>query len=721
MLVLAVRLPACVLDNYITYHVLDDDLFLEENWFRLIQPSMWISLVLDPIYVGALIYALAKLQLAQPVRFAEALLVGLKKWGPLLLAQIVAALLIGFGLLALVVPGLILFVQYTFLNEVVVLEDGRVFNARKRSSLITLGIRWRIVGVALAFLVPFAGLAWLVTLPLENLLHPYDMVVSILGDCVLDVAFAVLQIVLFLYYWEATAKERGEVAPAIETAPSGFWTWLIHSRWRTPIALAGIAVVVSLFYAEENWRGKRDWDQYKRDCREEGGKITRDDVIPSPVPDEQNFASIPLLKPWFEYTRTAQGDLRRSNSNAVVQLSRINPFGENGIRKNPPGFGQWETCESINLRAWQRFYRANTNFPQTPLPQSPSQDVLLALSRFKVPLETISFESKRPRSNFAIHYEEGDDALLPHLNSLRSWARLYTLRARAKLELQDVNEAFDDVMTCFRLAGSLESEPVLLSKLVRISILRVGLQVLWEGSADHQWSYVQLDAFQQQLSLFDWQEDLCSAYEGEQAMSNSTVEKLIANGDLDGLITFVASQKSSDPARIAEFIKLAPLGWLYQNLKSANELYRSHVLESADPSHSTFRPLPRRPKQTWSPFNRLADELTFWVNATPKFALAKGLTDLAVVACGLEKYRLLNGEYPDDIELLVPQFVTEMPKDAISGKPLKYCRPSPQQFILYEIGMNGRDDNGVVAFKAGNAADWDFQKGDWVWQYPNNP
>ena len=65
------------------------------------------------------------------------------------------------------------------------------------------------------------------------------------------------------------------------------------SGWRIPrrvlITLAVLATLIAIFYAEEDWRGKRAWEQCKRELEAKGMVLDWDKFIPPPVPDDQNF------------------------------------------------------------------------------------------------------------------------------------------------------------------------------------------------------------------------------------------------------------------------------------------------------------------------------------------------------------------------------------------------------------------------------------------------
>jgi hypothetical protein len=94
-------------------------------------------------------------------------------------------------------------------------------------------------------------------------------------------------------------------------------------------------------------------------------------------------------------------------------------------------------------------------------------------------------------------------------------------------------------------------------------------------------------------------------------------------------------------------------------------------------------------------------------------AAAQTAVDEAAIACALERYRLANGQFPENLDRLVPKFISQLPNDVISGEPYKYHRTADGQFALYSFGWNETDDGGVPGKTL-----FDEKDGDWVWQYP---
>src|SRR5262249_45479809 len=79
---------------------------------------------------------------------------------------------------------------------------------------------------------------------------------------------------------------------------------------------------------------------------------------------------------------------------------------------------------------------------------------------------------------------------------------------------------------------------------------------------------------------------------------------------------------------------------------------------------------------------------------------------LAFLRCGItaiavERFRLVNGRWPDQLEDLAPGFLSKVPADPFDGQPLRYPRLK-EGVIIYTVGEDRKDDGGRrVLIKAG--------------------
>jgi hypothetical protein len=167
---------------------------------------------------------------------------------------------------------------------------------------------------------------------------------------------------------------------------------------------------------------------------------------------------------------------------------------------------------------------------------------------------------------------------------------------------------------------------------------------------------------------------------------------------------------------------LVPSGWFYQNQLRCAQAMEQFYLPAADTQDQTFDAALIRQadaavqveRQNLGPFNILESlMLPALGSAAKKFAYAQSSTDLARLACALERYRISHGQYPESLDALAPQYVNRLPHDIVGGAALTYHPTVDGEFLLYSVGWNKKDDGGIAAFKKDGLVDTD--NGDWVW------
>ncbi|MBI3876089.1 MAG: hypothetical protein HY300_09075 [Verrucomicrobia bacterium] len=524
----------------------------------------------------------------------------------------------------------------------------------------------------------------------------------------------------------------------METTPSSpapkhsfVWRWLRR-------ALIGLAVLVTLLAVcctEENIRGKRAWNRFKAGWEAKGERFDLASVIPPPVPDAENFAMTPLLAPLLDYTNAPvkgrsfpRGPNQWRDTNAFQRLNDLDVLGKGGPKGDGTSWHVWSWREGKfwNLKVWQEHYRAQTNFPSAPQPQSPGEDVLLAMSKFDKEMDELRTASLRPHSRFPIHYEDNFSALLPHLAVLKKFAVVARLRALAELELGHNDAAFADVQFCLRLADTMKTEPLLISSLVRIAELEIALQPIWEGLARHRWSEAQLIELDRQLASVDLLAEYQRSIRGERNLGLEGIEMM---RKAPRFMAAVLDDESGSGSGNAAFFLLTPGGWFEHNKVAIAGMYQDLLLPTVDAKTQRIDPSQMRANTLkanemfngFHPYRILAKLLLPALEkASEKFARMQTAVNEARIACALERYRLKRGEFPEKLDALVPDFMARVPHDIINGEPLHYRRTSDGQFVLYSVGWNMKDDGGEVAFlksdKTGRTNGLNFLEGDWVWK-----
>ncbi len=531
---------------------------------------------------------------------------------------------------------------------------------------------------------------------------------------------------------------------------------------RLLFGLACLATLFALFHAVENWRGYRGWRNLEREANAKGERFDMASIIPAPVPDDQNFALAPIFEgvrnemdPVWRRAHTGPGGL--TNANAFT----LTPYRTNG-GSGSLSVGGWNKDERMDLRLWQRYYRdpkwdgtpdvtnriirrvffnngvpppapeaeptprpVVNEFPTAPQPQSPAADVLLALSKYDPIVAELREASQRSKSRFPIPYQDGFNALLPHLAKMKGASQYLALHSIAELAEGKPDLALDDLKLSFQMIRCTRNEPLLISQLVRIAQLQILLQPVWEGLADHAWNEAQLAAIEEELGALDFLADYQLAMRGERAFSLWTVDYVRREGDLNAIDwSDGIGQGSPAPFFRKLLFRLAvPLGWFDQNKSTLGRMFLDLIEPAVDEKAGTVSPdTVRRLDQACqdlrlTPYNWFTRMLLPALGkAARKFALGQASVDLARTACALERYRLAHGSYPETLDALAPTYFASPPHDPITGQPFKYHRTDDGQFVLYSVGWNETDDGGKPGLnKKGN---FDMDQGDWVWRYP---
>jgi hypothetical protein len=503
------------------------------------------------------------------------------------------------------------------------------------------------------------------------------------------------------------------------------WFFSRRTLGRILVGLAALATIIALVGVEENWRGKRAWQNYKHQLEAQGEKLDWKDYVPPAVPDAQNFAMTPFLAPILDFNPSprSEGQSLWRDTNGYNRISAlqeaIGALEQTTADHNQPRIVQRMT----DLPGWAAALTGNTNKASATAAPSLTRagaavEVLQGFEKFNPIVDELRGASQRPFARFNIRYD--DDSvpaiLLPHLSCLKQATVLFQVRASAELALGRTDQAWADTKMALYLADTLKDEPFLISKIVQIALVQLALRPIWEGLAEHRWSDAQLLEIEQRLGKLDLLAD--AALRGERAASIRTIDQL-----RDQRIMDVDDSSKRLPGALSFLFG----GFFYQNELSVVRMYQQFFVPVVDAGNQRIYPsravtnnaaLARAVAGGFRPYNLFPRMLLPAITeAATKFAFGQTRVNEAIVACALERYRLAEGQFPESLEPLSPRFLPKMPHDIITGAPLIYRRTSDGQFILYSVGWNEQDDGGTVVVHQPKLMNPDLTGGDWVWQY----
>lgn len=198
LIVLTVWLPGHLIINYIDFFAAEKGVAgATARGFRV---GLVVEGVFGPLVVAATLAALARITRGEPAGYAEVMRRGFATWPRLFIARVVVSALVLAGLIALIVPGVLILVRLSFVDALVVLEATSLGPALRASNALTVGRRRTIFWTGgLLFAAVFS-----VAMTLSALAGAADhFVVQVLADCAIAVTQTVFTIALFLFYREA--------------------------------------------------------------------------------------------------------------------------------------------------------------------------------------------------------------------------------------------------------------------------------------------------------------------------------------------------------------------------------------------------------------------------------------------------------------------------------------------------------------------------------------
>ncbi len=388
---------------------------------------------------------------------------------------------------------------------------------------------------------------------------------------------------------------------------------------------------------------------------------------------------------------------------------KVEPIGAPGRR------GEWEEIFDQQSRATQRPWRA-LDYPH----------VAAWLKANEKPLALAVEATKRPDYfNPLVTRKTGKGptsligALLPSVQKCREIASALAGRAMLRVAEGKVEEAWQDLLACHRLARLVGRGGTLIEGLVGIAIDQIA------SNADVAWlDRVKPTAKQARDCLRDLQSlpPLPSMPEkidlGERFMFLSSLQLIRSGGP--GILEGLADGKMPREVDLEMEQKMARIDWT-PALRNGNLWYDRLVIalrtqdrtareKQLDRIDKELRVLKKEATGVGGLAGLLLGDAGKVVGKRigdillglliPAFRKVQSAADRSEqvqanlhVAFALAAYRGDQGRYPAKLDELAPRYLSAVPGDLFSGKPLIY-RPSGEGYLLYSIGVNEKDEDG---------------------------
>jgi type II secretory pathway pseudopilin PulG len=300
---------------------------------------------------------------------------------------------------------------------------------------------------------------------------------------------------------------------------------------------------------------------------------------------------------------------------------------------------------------------------------------------------------KLPRCRYPIDLSWGAATLLPHLAKLKELSRLAVYQS-----LLDTNTYVPDISTIIGMARTLDTEPVIVSKMVRISMLTMAKTALERCLNNGTLEDADLNHLGQMFTEAAKTNQVANGLIGERAafmryfrMSFAEIKKLANESDE------TSSEQSGPPLPGPQpfFFKLT--GFFERDLRFYLQGMETNIsLATTFPKNiSVITNVDEQISQT-SQHNYYilsAMLLPALGNAIVKEANNLAQVRTAQAALAVERFRLAHGKLPEKLDELVPQFLPTVPADPFEGQSLRYHRLA-KGYVIYSVGSDGHDDGG---------------------------
>jgi hypothetical protein len=497
-------------------------------------------------------------------------------------------------------------------------------------------------------------------------------------------------------------------------------------RFKIVIVLAAAVAVVCLIAVVHHYQLRWATEAYIAQLKAQGEPMDLAQVLPPPVPPEQNSAD----------TLRQAAALMETNQDWWI----TNSVG--GMQGVAPGKA---------MVVWQQSDIRNSSSTNS------WQNIGAALDRDKEAFPLLLQVIDKPDFDFQINYDAGVadlnfSNLISRLPGTKRAAQRLTAKAGYDLHNGDTASAVYDMRAVLAISKAMRDDRILISELVRIAIAQIGLTANWEILQSSNVTDAQLSQLQHDWADLDFAGSMKKALLMERAMGLITFTKW--RDSSSGLYRYLDTERKAEEnagmitseETLGEEIKIDPkvLMWRYwwsypdqkRYLKGYKVILNAMHLAQTNGAFQTALQYQSENFDGLEITNAVADfvsddsdfhwllsqDISFLGGLIRRVMAVETAKRTVITAIALKRYQLKHGNYPPDLNALVPEFLAAVPLDPVDGKLLRYRLNSDGTFLLYSIGPNAQDDGGNPALEKGVEGSNFYWLNphalDWVWPQP---
>lgn len=341
---------------------------------------------------------------------------------------------------------------------------------------------------------------------------------------------------------------------------------------------------------------------------------------------------------------------------------------------------------------------------------SPEQTKLL---KGYITLNAACFEKvdealKRPNCRYPIDFTKLMDTPLPHLAELKNIALLHQYAAFVKMETGNAPFATSNIVAMLALARTLDTEPCLISQLMRLKLIDMAFTTLERRANAGAFSPAEVSQLVAAFAQTRTAGMTIGGLIGDRAltmpyfrMTRSEYQTIHPPKEGD-------ESKPGSPLPCNGPVILKLIG--YYKLDYGSYLIALNkglaLLSNAPPDNLRARAYFARVSEESGKRGRTLSSLTLASFSGVPWRENEGVVSqrLALAALAVERFRNDNERLPEGLGELAPKYLAVLPEDPFTGLQLKYRRKA-QGYVIYGEDHGRRDIDGLKKVETRQNAD----------------
>lgn len=303
------------------------------------------------------------------------------------------------------------------------------------------------------------------------------------------------------------------------------------------------------------------------------------------------------------------------------------------------------------------------------------------------------------RFRFPLDYSFGPDTQLPHVSELKGLASTFALQSWIAADQKNASGATSDIKSILGLADTLREEPILLSHLVRNSIIIIAAKTLERNLSLGEMDATTASDLQRAFASVNNSNLLSRALIGELAISipvfrlNRAEIEAVSGQDEDGSTRpHTPQQYTGKPNPFLWFT-----GVFERDLAFFMATMRKAIALATNPPPDILRLSEHFRESATVAQRKYYIMSNLLLPALDRVALREANVEtnlrLAITTLAIERFRRAKGRLPTHLDELVPDYLDSVPADSFDGKPLRFL-PQSSGYVVYGVGADLHDDNG---------------------------